>query len=147
MPVMKARKKAKPGTFGGVLRQRRHVLGMTQANVAKMVGCRSNYIGYLESGARHPSQKLVFRLAKALDLDQQEMFLLANPAVREVVEGVKTPKDATQAFFANKGLHTRHGIASAELKALKAIAGVGRVRTERDFLHILGAIRMALTDE
>ena len=135
-------------TFGSVLRRRRHQLGQTQAQVAKKVGCRPNYIGYLESGARRPSQKLVFKLAKALDLDAQELFLLANPLVRDVV----APKAVTRAsvwetFKANKGLHTRHGITNKELSALQSVAALGPVRSQRDFLFILQSIRQALTDE
>lgn len=135
-------------TFGSVLRRRRHQLAMTQAQVAKKVGCRPNYIGYLESGARRPSQKLVFRLAKALDLDAQEIFLLANPLVRDVVAPkVENRASVWENFKANKGLHTRHGITAKELNALGTVAALGPVRSQRDFLFVLQTIRQALTDE
>lgn len=134
-------------TFGSVLRRRRHQLGQTQAQVAKKVGCRPNYIGYLESGARRPSQKLVFKLAKALDLDSQELFLLANPDVRDVVAPQARPADVNKAFFLNTGMHTRYGITAGEIKALKAVAKLGPLRTERDFLFILQAIRMSMQDD
>lgn len=140
---------AKPKvTFGSVLRRRRHQLGQTQAAVAKKVGCRPNYIGYLESGARRPSQKLVLKLAKALDLDAQELFLMANPLVRDVV-APKTEDRASvwENFKANKGLHTRHGITAKELTVLQNVSALGPVRTQRDFLFVLQSIRQALTDE
>lgn len=147
MPVkMRAKKKPAPGTFGAAIRNRRHQLGLTQAQVAKKVRCRPNYIGYLESGARHPSQKLVFRLAKALDLDAQELFLLANPMVREVLQRLEEPVDVNQAFLVDKGLHTRHNISWRELRALAEIGKLGPFKSKRDFLHILQAIRTALTD-
>lgn len=143
MPKMKAKR-----TFGSVLKERRRHLGMTQAQVAGRVGCRPNYIGYLESGARRPSQKLLFRLAKALGLDAGELFFLANPAVRQVMTAAEMPsQDAEQAFFTSRALHTRHGITKQELNALSAIANLGKIRSVRDFLHILQAIRQALTDE
>jgi len=135
-------------TFGSVLRRRRHQLGQTQATVAKKVGCRPNYIGYLESGARRPSQKLVFKLAKALDLDSQELFLLANPLVREVMTAKSEDRASVwENFKANKGLHTRHGITAKELGALQTVAALGPVRSQRDFLFVLQSIRQALTDE
>lgn len=134
-------------TFGSVIKARRRHLGMTQAQVAKKVGCRPNYIGYLESMARRPSQKLLLRLAKTLGLDAGELFLLANPAVRAVMVAAETPKDAEQAFFTNRALHTRHGITRGELNALSAAANLGKIRSVRDFLHILQAIRMSLMVE
>lgn len=144
MPAAKQQKV----TFGSVLRARRHQLGQTQAQVAKKVGCRPNYIGYLESGARRPSQKLVFRIAKAMDLDAQELFLLANPLVRDVVmPKAETRESVWENFKANKGLQTRHGITTKEMSALQSIAALGTVRAQRDFLFILQSIRQALSDE
>lgn len=142
MPTMSLKR-----TFGSVLKERRRHLGMTQAQVASKVGCRPNYIGYLESGQRRPSQKLVLRLAKALGLDAGELFLLANPAVRCVMAAAETPKDAEQEFFKNRALHARYGITRGELSALSSIANLGTIRSVRDFLHILQAIRQALTAE
>ena len=43
-------------SFGRVIEGRRRELGLTQETVAKKVGVRANYIGYLERGMRHPSQ-------------------------------------------------------------------------------------------
>ena len=146
--MARTRKKAKGESIADRIRARRQQLGMTQAGVAAKVRCRPNYIGYLESGARRPSQKLVFKLAKALDLDAQEIFLLANPLVRDVVAPrVETRESVWENFKANKGLHTRHGITSKELNALQTVAALGPVRSQRDFLHILQTIRQALTDE
>ena len=65
------RKKRTP--FGDTIFRRRRQLELTQSDVAAKTGCRPNYIGYLESAARLPSPKLTKRLAKALDLDPQEL--------------------------------------------------------------------------
>ncbi len=139
---------SKPPALGSLLRQRRRQLDLTQAQVAAKVGCRANYVGYLESGARHPSPTMVVRLAKTLDLDPQELLLLANPQVRAAMT---TPFDsrasAWQQFKANKQLHTRNCITRAEIAALERVATLGPVRNQRDFLFILQTIRQALTDE
>ena len=47
------------------------------------------YVGHLESGKRHPSDKLIAKLADALDLDKRELFFLANPAAK--VFSLKAP--------------------------------------------------------
>jgi transcriptional regulator with XRE-family HTH domain len=135
-------------SFGSILRDRRRQFELTQARVAEKVGCRANYIGYLESGARRPSQKLLLKLASALDLDAQELFLMANPVVRDVVAPqVETRESAWERFRTNKRLHTRHGITQAEIHVLKGVAMLGSVRTQRDFLFILQTIRQALKDD
>ena len=43
--------------FGRIIEDRRHQLNLTQEMIAKRVGVKANYIGYLERGMRHPSQK------------------------------------------------------------------------------------------
>ena len=135
-------------SLGAVLKRRRRQLEVTQSDVAAKVGCRPNYIGYLEANERHPSPAVVAKLAKALDLDQQELFFLANPQARAMMAPERPePESAWDAFKANKRLHTRHGITKAELAALANVANLGDVRSQRDFLFILQAIRQALTDE
>ena len=72
-------------SFGRVIEGRRRELGLTQETVAKKVGVRANYIGYLERGMRHPSQRVVEKLSTALKLDAQDLYLLANPRVRSLL--------------------------------------------------------------
>ncbi len=135
-------------TLGTLLRRRRRQLEMTQAEVAAKVGCRPNYIGYLEADTRRPSPSVVLKLARALDLDGKELFLLSNPVVRDLLAPREEPRGSTwERFRANKRLHTRYGITRAELAALKAISSLGSVRTQRDYLFILQAIRQALADD
>jgi transcriptional regulator with XRE-family HTH domain len=145
---MSANRKQKGLTLGSVLKRRRQQLQMTQAEVADKVGCRPNYIGYLEADARRPSPKVVVKLSAALDLDRQELFFLANPEARAVVPTRNTREESSwQRFKTNKRLHTRHGITRSELNALQSVAGLGEVRNQRDFLFILQTIRQALTDD
>ena len=135
-------------SLGLVLKRRRRQLELTQTQVAARVGCRPNYIGYLEADARHPRSQVVAKLAKALDLDQRELFFLANPQTRALIAPEHPqPEAAWERFKANRGLHARHGITRSELAALESVATLGDVRNERDFLFILQTIRQALTDE
>jgi transcriptional regulator with XRE-family HTH domain len=70
-------------SFGALLRGRRLSLGWTQSKLANAIGVQPNYIVYLEKGSRRPSDKTVSRLADALELDRSELYLAANPQIRD----------------------------------------------------------------
>jgi transcriptional regulator with XRE-family HTH domain len=135
--------------LGTILRRRRRQLELTQQQVARRVGVRANYIGYLERDMRRPSTAVLAKLAKVLDLDREELFFLAHPQVRSFIRTeVPNPRQpAWDAFRINKRLHTRHGITRGELKVLQHVSALGPVRTSRDYLFILQAIRQSLQDE
>ncbi len=144
---MSRRKRSAP-SLGEVIKRRRQQLQLTQAQVASRVGCRPHYIGYVEAGSRRPSERVLEKLADALDLDRAELLLLAYPTLRAALPGAPaTDNSAWERFKANTRLHTRHGITRQELRALEAVALLGTVRTQRDFLFILQTIRQALDDE
>src|SRR5260370_21372234 len=71
--------RTKERSFGQVLRDRRRQLDLTQEEVARRIKTSTPYIGHLESAKRHPSDKIVTRLAEVLGLDRRELFFLANP--------------------------------------------------------------------
>lgn len=134
--------------LGAVLKRRRQQLQLTQAAVAKKVGCRPHYVGYLEAGTRRPSPAVLEKLAAALDLDRTELLLLVHPTLRAALHQPQPPEGtAWERFKVNTRLHTRHGITREELRALAGIALLGTVRTQRDFLFILQTIRQALVEE
>jgi transcriptional regulator with XRE-family HTH domain len=132
-----------------VLRRRRRQLELTQQQIARKVGVRANYVGYLERDLRRPSTDVLVKLAKVLDLDREELFFLTHPQVRTFIhsEAPDPKQSAWDSFRANKRLHTRHGITRAELKVLEHVSSLGPVCTARDYLFILEAIRQALKEE
>lgn len=136
-------------SLGTIIHRRRRQLELTQQEIARRIGVRANYIGYLERDLRRPSTGVLGKLAKALDLDQEELFFLAHPQVRSFIhtEAPDPKESAWDRFRTNKRLHTRHGITPAELKALQHLSALGPVRSSRDYLFILQAIRQALQDE
>jgi transcriptional regulator with XRE-family HTH domain len=139
-------KKTRATTLGAVLRHRRRQLEITQQDVARRVGVRANYIGYLERNMRRPSTAVLGRLAKVLDLDREELFFLAHPQVRHFIQ-IHEPdrrRSAWEEFRCNKPLHSRHAITPAELRVLEQASALGAVRSSRDYLFILQAIRQAL---
>jgi len=55
----------RPATFGQWLKQRRRLLGLTQAELAARMNTSQSYIARLESGRISPSMKTWRRLAAA----------------------------------------------------------------------------------
>jgi transcriptional regulator with XRE-family HTH domain len=50
--------------FGRVIRDRRRQLDMTQHEVALRIKTSTPYVGHLEAGKRHPSERALSRLAE-----------------------------------------------------------------------------------
>lgn len=136
-------------SLGPIIRRRRRQLELTQDDIARRIGVRANYIGYLERDLRRPSTGVLAKLAKVLDLDREELFFLAHPQVRSFIhtEAPNLSQSAWDQFRANKRLHTRNGITPAELKVLQQVSSLGPVRSSRDYLFILQVIRQALQNE
>lgn len=140
-----ARNKARP-SFGEVVRERRRKLDLTQSEVARRIKTSTPYIGHLEAGKRHPSDKVIARVAETLGLDRRELFFLANPAALAMIESSTdhTQRSAWDEFRRNERIHRLHNISSAEMDVLGRIAAMGEVGGARDFIYILNTIRHAL---
>lgn len=78
--------RTKERTFGRVVRERRRQLDLTHEEVAERVKTSSQYVKHLESGRRHPSDKILTRIADALGLDRLELFLLAHPRAQPILD-------------------------------------------------------------
>src|SRR5436305_5570908 len=88
--------RTKERNFGQIIRERRRQLDLTQEEVARRIKTSTPYVGHLESGKRHPSDKIVSRLAEVLGLDRRELFFLANPRAQALL----TPREETPASSA-----------------------------------------------
>lgn len=58
------------------LRQRRTELGMTQRQVAKVIGVSSPAYLYWERGMRKPSSENIHKLAEAMDINPGDLIAL-----------------------------------------------------------------------
>ncbi len=132
--------------FGAVIRARRRQLDLTQEELARRIRTSVPYIGHLETGKRHPSEKIVTRLGEVLGLDARELFFLANPGTKRLISRNQESNGASawNAFCQDETFRKIHNITDQEIKALAGIALLGEVRTPRDFLFILNTIRQAL---
>jgi transcriptional regulator with XRE-family HTH domain len=138
--------KRKDRNFGQVIRDRRRQLDLTQQEVARRIKTSTPYVGHLESSKRHPSDKVLSRLAEVLGLDRRELFFLANPRAVELLKpnNTENEKPAWEDFRKDERIHRTHNIASDEMAVLSAIALMGRVASSRDFVYILHTVRHAL---
>ena len=139
--------KVKTRSFGQVIRDRRRQLDLTQEEVARRINTSTPYIGHLESGKRHPSEKVVTKLADVLGLDRRETFFLANPGAKELLSQQSPSHSATspwEEFRRDERLRRIHNIAAEEMETLSHVALMGDVRSSRDFVYILNTIRQAL---
>jgi transcriptional regulator with XRE-family HTH domain len=94
--------------------------------VAKKIGVKANYIGYLERGMRHPSQKVVERLSSALKLDPQELYLLANPRVRALLGKTKATSVGQSLKSGRIVIDAKTGL-SAEAESVTLLRDVARL--------------------
>jgi transcriptional regulator with XRE-family HTH domain len=138
--------RTKERSFGQVLRDRRRQLDLTQEEVARRIKTSTPYIGHLESAKRHPSDKIVTRLAEVLGLDRRELFFLANPRAQALLtpEPEIDSKSAWEDFRKDDQLRRIHNISTDEMEMLSRVALLGDVRSPRDFIYILTTVRHAV---
>jgi transcriptional regulator with XRE-family HTH domain len=136
----------KERSLGQIIRERRRQLDLTQEEVARRIKTSTPYVGHLESGKRHPSDKIVTRLAEVLGLDRRELFFLANPRAQALLseETESTPESAWDDFKKNEQMRRIHNITGDEMEMLSRVALLGDVRSPRDFIYILNTVRHAV---
>src|ERR1700726_2830431 len=119
--------------FGDLIRSRRREMNLTQDELAARIGISTPYIGHLESGKRHPSDKIVTKLADVLGLDNRELFFLANPHAQALIsEPVGTEGSSWEQFQKNEKLQRIHNVTPDEMQLLVQIALMGEVQAPRD---------------
>jgi transcriptional regulator with XRE-family HTH domain len=133
-------------SFGDLIRRRRRQLNLTQEEVARRIKSSVPYIGLLEAGKRHPSEKVVIKLADAVDLDRVELFFLANPGAEAIVSQppVAEGTSAWETFSSDSNLRKVYKVTDQEIEILSKVALMGNVRSSRDFIFVLNTIRHAL---
>jgi transcriptional regulator with XRE-family HTH domain len=138
--------RSKERSFGQVIRERRRQLDLTQDEVAHRIKTSTPYVGHLESAKRHPSDKILTRLAEVLGLDRRELFFLANPRAQALLstETESTSASAWDDFKKNDQLRRVHSISNDEMEMLSRVALLGDVRSPRDFIYILNTVRHAV---
>jgi transcriptional regulator with XRE-family HTH domain len=133
-------------TFGQVIRERRRQLDLTQQEVGRRIKTSTPYVGHLESGKRHPSDKVLSRLAEVLALDRRELFFLANPGTVELLktQDGSGKRSAWDEFRKDDRLRRTLSITSDEMDLLSRLASMGENQSAREFVYVLNTLRHAL---
>lgn len=131
-------------TFGTMVLRRRKELGLTQSDLAQRVGVQPNYIVYLEKGERKPSDRTVLKMADALGIDRADLYLAANPELRDFLkisdrnEVVLSDMPAGLAELAGDAeLRTRLKITDDEIASVAGVHMRGRVTTASQYLTLI----------
>src|SRR5215469_13887782 len=138
--------KSRPNRFGKLIRERRRLLNLTQEELARRIRVSMPFVGHLETGHRSPSEKTIVKLAKALGLDQRELFLLANPAAGKFLRSLSqdSTRSAWDQFKGNQRVHRAHKISLTEMSMLERAALLGDAESPEDFIFILNTVRRLL---
>lgn len=139
-------RKGRRQAFGNLIRERRRELDLTQEEVARRIKTSTAYVGHLESGKRHPSERVVARLSEVLGLEAREMFFLANPGTRHLFGAPRQNgrRSAWEEFRRDERLHRTHRVSAEEMQVLEKISSLGEAASPRDFIYILNTIRHAI---
>jgi transcriptional regulator with XRE-family HTH domain len=143
----------KKKTLGEVLKSQRETLALTQRELAAKLGVKPSHVAYLETNRRRPSLGLVSRIAEALGLDKEMLFLLAHPEARELLNAYRAPApprtrvNVWRDFAQDKALLKRYQVNQQELRVLSHVNLLGKIAAPRHYLFILNAIRQAVEDE
>lgn len=66
-------------TFGQIIKEARKAEQITQRDLAKQIDVDFTYISKIENGALEPpSEEVILKMAKVLDIDENELFLAAK---------------------------------------------------------------------
>jgi transcriptional regulator with XRE-family HTH domain len=132
--------------FGELIRRRRRELDLTQNEVASRIKTSTPYVGHLEAGKRHPSAKIVARLAEVLGLPNRDLFFLANPQAQALLaaEPERAEGSAWEQFRKNEQLRRIHKVSNDEMEMLSRVALLGEINSPRELIYILNTVRHAV---
>ena len=132
--------------LGEIIRKRRRQLELTQKEVATRIKTSKTYVGYLESGKRRPTETTIARLAKALLLDKRELFSLAYPWARSKLAPTSNDHlgSAWEQFKNDSRVRRLYNISNEEMRMLSQVVSLGEVRSPREFIYVLNAVRHAI---
>ena len=73
------------------IKERRRILGISQAKLAEKVSTSTHYIGQIEQKNKFPSPEMLERIANALEIDSPQLFSmdsLTDIAIKRFQEGI-----------------------------------------------------------
>jgi len=133
--------------LGDFLRIRREASGLSQRELGRSVGVTASHVAFIESGRRRPSHSLLFRLARSLQLNQQELFLTAYPelAALTLSHPRNESREATWSRFVAGA--RRYSVTPGEMAVLRKISRLGKISYSKAYFWILNSIRQSLEED
>ena len=64
--------------LGKAIKQKRAMMGLSLAEVSEKAGVSASHLGRIERGERFPSARILRKIAKALEFDENELFVIAG---------------------------------------------------------------------
>jgi len=133
--------------LGELIRLRREASGLSQRELGRSVGVTASHLAFIESGRRRPSYSLLFRLARSLQLNQQELLLTAYPELAPLIY----PRPRTESreatwsrFFAGA---SRYSVTPGEIAVLRKISRLGKISDSKAYFRILNSIRQSFAED
>ena len=87
-------------TFGQTIKNARKEKHITQRDLAKIIDVDFSYISKIETGALEPpSEAVIIKIAKILELDSNELFILAKKVPTEFKNSIIEEDTAANILF------------------------------------------------
>jgi transcriptional regulator with XRE-family HTH domain len=139
---------SKDTSFGNHLNRSRERAGLSQRELAKILGVQASYLSYIEQNKRKPSLPLLLKAAFTIGIDAREAFLLVHPECESFVGPPKKTmqEDAWTRFSSNRRVLLRWRVTRSEMLFLKRLNTLGIVTDPRSFLFVLNSVRQALQE-
>lgn len=122
------------GKLGEAIRKRRRQKKMTQAVLAKKLGCTEGYIAHLEHGRSLPSELKLLHLCDILEMDKREMIGFRQ---REKASDQAKPfyeKETTIEMYYRDGKTMTKEQFDYAVKVIRAIEKNDKIKTAIDLL-------------
>ena len=95
-------------------------------------------------GKRVTSETIIKRLAKVLGFDARTLFFLAHTYSIPNLSPANPVLSASKRFKNDNLLRRFHDISDAEIEMLSHLVSLGEVRSAREFIYVLNAVRLAI---
>jgi len=129
--------------LGEVIKARRDAIGLSQRELGRGLGVTASHVAYIESGARRPSHTLLFRLARILGIDRQELFLAAYPELAPLMLPVPPTENHDAVWRRFVAVAARYSVTPQEMAVLRKISRLGKISSPDSYIWILNSIRQS----
>jgi transcriptional regulator with XRE-family HTH domain len=129
--------------LGEMIRASREAIGLSQRELGRSVGVTASHIACIESGKRRPSHFLLFRLARRLGINRQELFLVAWPELSPLILPTLPTDNREAAWRSFVAVAGRYSVTPKEMAVLREISRLGKISSLNSYFWILNSIRQS----